>query len=93
MNPLTAKHGLFIINVGKSAAGFIFKRLNNIINATHQQKTNRMTTKQKLLSQHNQTAKYLLRQVCSACFTPLYLLHKDLLSVKNQTIKTENCSG
>jgi len=32
MNPLTAKHGVFIINVGKSAAGFIFKKLNNIIN-------------------------------------------------------------
>jgi len=68
MNPLTAKHWVFVINVGKSAAGFIFLKLNIIINATHQLKTNRMTTKQKLLSQNNQTAKYLLRQDCSACF-------------------------
>ena len=72
MNPLTAKHWVFIINVGKSAAGFIFKKLNKIINSGTSTKTNRMTTKQKLLSQHNQTAKYLLRQDCSACFiTPV----------------------
>ena len=57
MNPLTAKHWVFIINVGKSAAGFIFKKLNNIINAAHQQKTNRMTTKQKLLLQKHKIEK------------------------------------
>ena len=73
MNPLTAKHWVFIINVGKSAAGFIFKKLNNIINAAHQLKTNRMTTKQKLLLQSIiKTAGYFLRKDCSACFTPLY---------------------
>jgi len=72
MNPLTAKHWVFIINVGKSAAGFIFKKLNNIINAAHQQKTNRMTTKQKLLLQTLiKIAGYFLRKGCSPCFIPL----------------------
>lgn len=52
-----------------------------------------MTTKQKLLLQLIiKTAEYFLRKDCSACFTPLYLFKKDLLSVINQTIKTENCS-
>jgi len=48
-----------------------------------------MTTKQKLLSYNNQKAKYFLRQDCSACF---YATPPKGLSVKNQTIKTENCS-
>ena len=39
---------------------------------------------------HNQKAKYFLRKDCSTCF---YATPQKGLSVKNQKIKTENCSS
>jgi len=35
MNPLTAKHWVFIINVAKSAAGFIFKKSKQYYKTQH----------------------------------------------------------
>jgi hypothetical protein len=64
---LTAKHGVYEIYCGKSAAGS-FKKINNIILPAYlKTKPAGMTTKQKLLSfTIIKEAKYFLRQDCSS---------------------------